>query len=114
LIRLASKQTFGHRERGEISVTTSLICIFAQAKNAAANPFVALENATIDACGAIVGPKQDGKLVVALTAVGDSKVSGIAILDEDNSGVLGLGRDQVQVTVYLVDQASGSSATPAA
>lgn len=74
----------------------------------------AQDYATIVACGSIVGPKVDGKLVVALTAVGDSKVSGIAILDADTSGVLGLGNDQVQVTVYIIDTNATASATPAA
>ncbi len=64
----------------------------------------AKDYATIVACGAIVGAKQDAKLIVALTAVGDAKVAGIAILDEDTSGVLGIGKDQVQITVYVVNQ----------
>jgi hypothetical protein len=67
---------------------------------------------TIVACGAIQGPKVDGKLVVALSAVGDSGVTGIATFDEDKSGVLGLGSDQTAITVYLVG-AGGSMATPA-
>ncbi len=74
----------------------------------------AKDYAKIVACGAIVGPKQDAKLIVALTAVGDAKVAGIAILDEDTSGVLGIGKDQVQVIVYLVNQDAAASGTPAA
>lgn len=66
---------------------------------------------TIVACGAIAGPKVDGKLVVALSPVGDSGVMGIATLDEDKSGVLNLGDDEIAITVYLVG-AGGSQATP--
>lgn len=68
---------------------------------------------TLVACGSIAGPKKDGKLVVALEPVDGSKVSGIAIFDEDKSGVLGLGGDKVQVTVYVSD-GRGPSSTPAA
>lgn len=74
----------------------------------------AKDYAKIVACGAIAGPKQDAKLIVTLTAVGDAKIAGIAILDEDTSGVLGIGKDQVQVTVYLVNQDAAASGTPAA
>jgi len=69
---------------------------------------------TIIACGTIGGVKDNGKVVISLTAVNGSTVVGVAILDEDNSGVLGLGKDQTQVTVYLFDQASVPTATPAA
>jgi len=51
---------------------------------------------------------------VTLTAVGDAKVAGIAILDEDTSGVLGIGKGQVQITVYVVNQDAAASGTPAA
>ena len=67
---------------------------------------------TIVACGMIAGPKVDGKLVVALTPVNDSGVTGVAVFDEDKSGVLDLGSDEVQITVYLIG-AGGSMATPA-
>jgi hypothetical protein len=68
----------------------------------------------IIACGTIGGVKDNGKVVIPLVPVNGSTVVGIAILDEDNSGVLGLGKDQTQVTVYLFDQASVPGGTPAA
>jgi len=68
---------------------------------------------TIVACGQIAGVKEDGKLVVALTPVDESGVTGIATLDEDTSGVLGLGDDELKITVYLIHE-SESPATPAA
>ena len=58
---------------------------------------------TIVACGNIAGMKDEGKLVVALNSEDDSTVVGVAILDEDNAGALGLGDDQVKATVYLFD-----------
>lgn len=67
---------------------------------------------TVIACGTIAGIKDDGKLVIALNSTDDATVVGIAILDEDNSGVLGLGDDQVKATVYLFDTAESDSATP--
>lgn len=58
---------------------------------------------TIIACGQISGVVDEGKLVVALAPVGGSPVVGVAIFNEDTSGVLGLGEDQVQVTAYVFD-----------
>ena len=58
---------------------------------------------TIIACGEIAGIKTDGRLVVALAPVGDSTTVGVAVFNEDESGVLGLGEDQVQGTVYVFD-----------
>ncbi|MGC4108190.1 MAG: hypothetical protein QM753_17840 [Thermomicrobiales bacterium] len=72
----------------------------------------ATDYGTIVACGAIRGPKVDGKLVVALEAVNGSGVTGIATFDEDKSGVLNLGSDEIAITVYLVG-VGGSMATPA-
>ena len=60
---------------------------------------------TIVACGNIAGIKNDGKIVVAMNSVDDETVVGVAILDEDTSGVLGLGDEQVKATVYLFDTA---------
>src|SRR5699024_8462575 len=53
------------------------------------------EYAEIVACGNVAGVKDDGKLVVALNSLDDNSIVGIAILNEDNSGVLGLGDDEV-------------------
>jgi hypothetical protein len=60
---------------------------------------------TIVACGGIAGTLADGKLVVALQPVGDSTLSGIAILEEG---------DETNVTIYLTSQAeAGAFPTPA-
>lgn len=65
---------------------------------------------TIIACGQIAGPKVDGKVTIALQPVEQSTVVGIATLSEDSSGVLGLGKDQIQVTVDVFDTAQNSPA----
>ncbi len=70
------------------------------------------EFGTIIACGQIAGPNIDGQLVIALQPVGESTVSGVATLSSDTSGVLGLGDDQIQVTVYVADIGSNSPADP--
>ncbi|HEU0165651.1 MAG TPA: hypothetical protein VFQ54_11460 [Thermomicrobiales bacterium] len=67
---------------------------------------------TLIACGQVAGTKEDGKLVVALIPVNGSGVSGVAILDEDTSGVLGLGDDQIKATVYLIAPSQPGEATP--
>lgn len=66
---------------------------------------------TIIACGNVVGAEQDGKLVVALNPVDDGTVVGVAILNKDTSGVLGLGDDQVQATVYIFDTSDTDEAS---
>ena len=67
---------------------------------------------TIIACGQVAGPDVDDQLTIALQPVGESTVSGIATLSQDTSGVLGLGGDQIKVTVYLFDAAANSPAQP--
>lgn len=67
------------------------------------------EFGTIVACGQVAGIKDDGKVVVALTPVGESTVAGIAIFDEDNAGMFDLGEDQTQVTVYVYDESMSDS-----
>lgn len=90
----------------------------AKLDDVASSPYVIAVHAspedysTIVACGVVAGPKVDGKLVVALTAVSGSGISGIATLDEDTSGVLGIGKDQIKVTAYVVDENASSQATP--
>lgn len=66
----------------------------------------------IVACGNIAGVKDDGKVVVALNSQNDSSIVGIAIVNQDNSGVLDLGDDQVGVTVYVFDTQDTGDATP--
>ncbi|MGE3798125.1 MAG: hypothetical protein AB7G88_09800 [Thermomicrobiales bacterium] len=74
------------------------------------------EFGTIVACGEIGGRVADGQLIFGLRSVNESGVSGIAIIDEDSSGILGLGDDELSVKVYLlvegmtVDQ-SGATAS---
>jgi hypothetical protein len=67
---------------------------------------------TVIACGQIAGPNIDGELTIALQPVGDSTVTGVATLSEDNSGVLGLGDDQIQVTVSVIEVSANSPADP--
>lgn len=65
---------------------------------------------TVVACGQIAGLNVDGTLAIAVRPVGASTVAGIATLTEGGTGLLGLGGDQIQVTVYIV----AGSATPLA
>ena len=67
---------------------------------------------TIVACGQIAGPGIDGELTIALQPVGGSTVTGIATLSSDKSGVLGLGSDQIKVTVYVIETGANSPAQP--
>ncbi|MBW3634422.1 MAG: cupredoxin domain-containing protein, partial [Chloroflexi bacterium] len=54
------------------------------------------------ACGEIGGVEVDSRVVVGLRSVERSGAAGIAILDDDDSGFLGLGEDQTQISVYLM------------
>ncbi len=67
------------------------------------------------ACGQIAGVEQDGRVTVALSPVGDSTVSGIALVETGETGTFDLEDDQVQVTVYIFDSEIGEDdmATPA-
>ncbi len=56
---------------------------------------------TMLACGQLGGVEDDGRIVVALRPVGESRLAGVAVLDEDESGFLGLGETEIQITVYL-------------
>jgi 3-mercaptopyruvate sulfurtransferase SseA len=66
-----------------------------------------------DACGELGGLEVDGRIVLGLRPVDDSGFAGVAVLDEDDAGFLGLGDDEVNVTVYLlrVDPAAEVEAT---
>jgi len=61
------------------------------------------------ACGSIGGWEQDGRVVVPLRSVNDSGHAGVAVLNDDDAGFLGLGEAQTQVTVYLIPDASGQA-----
>lgn len=70
---------------------------------------------TIVACGDLGGVEEDGQIVVALRPVGGSDLAGIATFDEDEEGFLGIGEDEVQVTVNLISNVSAApAAAPAA
>ena len=64
------------------------------------------EFGTLAACGNIGGILEDGRLVVAVTAIGDSAVYGVAIFEENG--------DQTTATVYIVPPSNDKQATPAA
>ena len=68
--------------------------------------------ATVVACGDIVGDVVGGKLAVSVRPVGGSGLAGVALLNKDEQGFLGLGQAEVQLTVYL-SGGLGASATPA-
>ncbi len=56
------------------------------------------------------GPGEQQRLACTRRAF----VVGVATLDKNNSGVLGLDDDEIQVTVCIFNQASTPSGTPAA
>jgi hypothetical protein len=77
------------------------------------------EMGSIVACGAVGGVVDDGRLVIGLLPVANSGITGVAVLDEDEEGFLGLGEDEVSVRVYLIaeqatseDDATAEAATP--
>lgn len=81
------------------------------------------EMGTVLACGPLGGIEDDGRIVIGIASMSDDGVTGMAILDEDTSGILGLGDDEVNVRVYLlakpaaetegVDEGLTGMATPA-
>jgi uncharacterized cupredoxin-like copper-binding protein len=58
--------------------------------------------ADVVACGDITNTIQNGQLAVKLAPVGDSGVAGVALLDRDEQGFLGLGGEEVHVTAYVI------------
>jgi thiosulfate/3-mercaptopyruvate sulfurtransferase len=54
------------------------------------------------ACGELGGVEDDGRIIVALQPVDDSRFAGVGVFDEDDAGFLGLGDDEVHVTVYIL------------
>jgi uncharacterized cupredoxin-like copper-binding protein len=69
---------------------------------------------TIVACGDLGGVEEGGRVVVALRPVGGSDVAGIATFDEDEEEILGIGEDEVQITVNLITNVSGGAGAPPA
>lgn len=100
---------------GTSSTVSATIGDLADEGNAIAVHASAEDYDTILACGNVAGINDDGTLVIALNSSEDSTVVGVAILDEDSGGFLGLGDDEVQATVYLFDtEEDGAAATPEA
>ena len=56
------------------------------------------------ACGEIAGFVDNGKLLIGLRPISDPGLAGIAWLDRDQTGILGLGPQEVQVTAYLLSE----------
>lgn len=54
------------------------------------------------ACGELGGVEDDGRIIVALLPLDDSRFAGVGVFDEDDAGFLGLGDDEVHVTVYIL------------
>lgn len=65
----------------------------------------------IVACGDVVNEVANGQVAIKLAPVGDSGVAGVALLDKDEQGFLGLGGEEVHVTAYVI---TGLGAAPAA
>jgi uncharacterized cupredoxin-like copper-binding protein len=61
------------------------------------------------ACGDIQGAIVHGQLAIALRPLNNSGVVGVAVLDKDERGFLGLGKSETKVTVYLVPNATGAT-----
>lgn len=68
--------------------------------------------AAMIACGEIGGIVDDGRLAVGIRPMNDSSVAGIAVLDEDDTGILGLGDNEVNVRVYVLDELATSAGSP--
>lgn len=64
------------------------------------------------ACGTIAGAEVDGRMIVPIRPL-QSQVLGIAVVDADEGDFLGLGDDEVNLTVYLFSEGL-IEATPAA
>jgi len=85
-----------HLGSGGVPVNEASATVDAKLDDVAKSPYVIAVHASpedyskIVACGVVAGPKVDGKLVVALLPVSGSGISGVATLDEDTSGVLGI------------------------
>jgi thiosulfate/3-mercaptopyruvate sulfurtransferase len=53
------------------------------------------------ACGELGGVEANGRILIALLPQNDSGQAGVGIFDEDESGFLGIGEDEVNITVYV-------------
>lgn len=66
---------------------------------------------TAVACGDIVNEVVNGQVAIKLAPVGSSGVAGVAVLDRDAQGFLGLGGEEVQVTAYVITGLGGAAPT---
>ncbi len=64
------------------------------------------EPGTILACGEIGGLVQDGRLVIGLKEIDESGVTGVVVIDEDSTGILGLGDNELSFKIYLLSDAT--------
>lgn len=55
----------------------------------------------VQACGELGGLETDGRISIALHPQNGSDLAGIAVFDEDEAGFLGLGEDEIHVTIYV-------------
>lgn len=56
----------------------------------------------VEACGELGGLETDGRITISLQPVNDSGIAGLAIFDEDDAGLLGLGEDEINVAIYVL------------
>lgn len=69
------------------------------------------DGGAIVACGDIINEVANGQVAIKLAPVGDAGVTGVALLDTDEQGFLGLGGEEVHVTAYVI---TGLGSAPAA
>lgn len=69
---------------------------------------------TIVACGDIVNEVVNGQIAIKLAPVGGSGVAGVAVLDRDEQGFLGLGGEEVHVMAYVLTDLGSAAAADAA
>ena len=72
---------------------------------------------TLIACGEVAGVEVDGRVVIGLRPLNESGYGGVAVLDDDDAGFLGLGENQTQIAIYLIGDlttAPQTDAVPAA
>jgi plastocyanin len=68
---------------------------------------------TLLACGEVAGAEIDGRVVIGLRPLNESGYAGVAMLDDDDAGFLGLGEDQTQITIYLISDLTTAPQTDA-
>ena len=55
----------------------------------------------VQACGELGGLETDGRISIALQPETEPGIAGIGIFDEDDAGFLGLGEEEVNVTIHV-------------